>query len=1318
MSAVDPERQILYGLIAIQLKLVTLAHATRALAKWSAARELTLRQILVDQQLLDHAGAELVESVVSHRISLAGGDASQSLAMFVGSDALEALRGVLDQTLRPATPPEPTIAKIAPSASSSGASGNGWSEAAAGATEGHGDRIDESQHTFTVGGVLADQTGFEIVRSLARGGLGEVYVARDGRLNREVALKLIQQSQAGDPQSKARFLIEAEITGGLEHPGIVPVYALGENSDGRPFYAMRLVRGETLKARIRKVHRGGPRHGRPRELRQLLNHFVRLCDIVAYAHSRGVLHRDIKPSNVMLGKFGETLLVDWGLAKSIERTPEEQAEELREATLRPVSGSSVQGTLAGSALGTPQYMSPEQAMGQLDRLGPASDVYGLGATLYCIVTGVPPLAGITDVGEILRRVALGDIPPCRAVRPSAPSTLEGICKKAMAVQPEDRYSSALELSSDVESWLADEPVAGIREPLSQRLGRWERRHRTLLRIGALALLAVALVATAALVGVNRARQRAEERRREAITLGQIAETRKQESDLQRGALQRITSRLTFDRGLSLAKSGDRRAGLLWLARSLESVTDPDDPLQPAIRANLAGWSAMVDRLRDCVVHQGPVHAVAWSPTGRSVASGSDDCVVHLRDPVAFQAVCPPLVHAGPVRSVAYTHDGKILATASDDGAARLWNATSGLPRGEPLKHGGPVSSVAIAPDDATLVTASSDGLVRFWDVGTGQPRGRPLEHGKPLKSVLVAPDGKSIASIDEKGGALIWDIMTAKPRARLLNLPGTVWSLAFSPDGSKVVYGGDDRLPRLLDAFTGTVISSPSKSVHGSPILAVAYSHDGTKVATGSYDTACCVWKVPELTPLSPTMKQRGHVWAIAFSPDDSMLAAAADDNTAQLWDLATYRAANDPIPHQKPVHALAFSPDGRSILTGADDGAARVWQLGSDGGIGQPMKHSGQVRELVARPDGKVIATLSADGVVWLWDAVTTREIAHAAAHAPGPNFDLAFNPSGTVLVSCAIDGNIRLWNGVSLAPIGSPIRMTSWVRRVAISPDGAILAACDHAQRLGFWDLRTAKALVPLVALPRVATMLAFNSDSTRLAVGGTDGEVEMWDTARFRVVGAPMRHSGSIRSMAFSPDGSLLATASSDKTARLWNAQTSEPIGLPMQHRAYVWSVRFSPDGRHVLTGSFDGTARIWDSRTGSPLGEAMDLGDMIYDAIYNADASLVLTYGRSGVAQLWDPATARPVGNGFDCGEEIDAGAFLAGRPVIAVASRDGFARLWSVPTPLTGDPAHVAEQMTVITGTSLGDHDVVRLLDVSEWKSHRDALESQVKRASR
>lgn len=329
---------------------------------------------------------------------------------------------------------------------------------------------------------------FRILRPHARGGLGVVSVALDGELHREVAFKRIRDDHADDPESRARFLREAEITGGLEHPGIVPVYGMGTSSDGRPYYAMRLIRGETLGEAIAR-HRGTPAAksaGDTLGLRQLLRRFIDACNAVEYAHSRGVIHRDLKPSNVVVGKHGETLVIDWGLAKAVGRegVPQPPAEP----ALVPTVADS---TLAGSTLGTPGYMSPEQAAGRPELLGRASDVYSLGATLYCLLTGRPPFEG-GDLAEVLRRVTLGRFAPPRAVRPDIPPALDAICRKAMALRGSERYVSPKALADDIELWLADEPVGAWPEPVWVRSARWGRRHKPIMALGAAILVTTSL----------------------------------------------------------------------------------------------------------------------------------------------------------------------------------------------------------------------------------------------------------------------------------------------------------------------------------------------------------------------------------------------------------------------------------------------------------------------------------------------------------------------------------------------------------------------------------------------------------------------------------------------------------------------------------------------------------------------------------------------------------------------------------------------------------------------------------------------------------
>jgi len=367
---------------------------------------------------------------------------------------------------------------------------------------------------------------FQNKRPHARGGLGEVYLAHDTELNREVALKEIRAQYARDLYCRSRFLVEAEITGRLEHPGVVPVYGLGRYADGRPYYAMRFIQGESLKKTITAFHQ---RHAGSGDLttgeagvefRRLLGRLVVVCQTLEYAHSRGILHRDLKPGNIMLGPHGETLVVDWGLAKVMRRSASDPAVE---ETLTPGAGSGGAETAHGSALGTPMFMSPEQAAGRVDELGPATDIYSLGATLYQLLTGRPPFAGLSSP-EILRRVQAGEFPrpgdvagtngggtaegasttpPRRFVVPAA---LEAICLKAMSRDPAKRYASAAALATDIERYLADEPVQALVEPAAARFRRWWRKNPRLVGSVTAGLLVttLSLGAVAAIVSRNNA----------------------------------------------------------------------------------------------------------------------------------------------------------------------------------------------------------------------------------------------------------------------------------------------------------------------------------------------------------------------------------------------------------------------------------------------------------------------------------------------------------------------------------------------------------------------------------------------------------------------------------------------------------------------------------------------------------------------------------------------------------------------------------------------------------------------------------------------
>lgn len=337
---------------------------------------------------------------------------------------------------------------------------------------------------------------YHLTRLHSTGGLGRVWLATDPHIGREVALKELLSEQAAHPKTRARFLREAQITGQLEHPNIVPVYEVGECSDGgRPFYAMRFVRGMTLREAIQKeFDEEGAGRRWPRSRQKLLRALVAVSNAIAHAHSRSIVHRDLKPENIILGRFGELILLDWGLAKRLDDESESDPE--------PGTGDAgLTKTSAGSVLGTIAYMSPEQAAGKA--ADERTDVYGLGAILFEILTGRAPHGG-DNVLEVLREIIEGETPSAKSVNPQVPMGLDAICTKAMSKRSADRYASAREVVEDLERWLGDEAVTVLPDSPLRGLARWVRRHQGLAYTGTLALMVVVVISTLAAVWLSAA----------------------------------------------------------------------------------------------------------------------------------------------------------------------------------------------------------------------------------------------------------------------------------------------------------------------------------------------------------------------------------------------------------------------------------------------------------------------------------------------------------------------------------------------------------------------------------------------------------------------------------------------------------------------------------------------------------------------------------------------------------------------------------------------------------------------------------------------
>lgn len=459
MSTPQNDRNLLVGVLALQMDLVTQDQLILALQAWMLNKSCAIEQLLVDKGFIRGDSKDFLSSIAESHLRLHADKVQNSLAALSSLGSVRKKLAELEDSDIEATMVQADKIRLAEAST-------------------HPVVNVDHEPSVTFIETPSEVSGrFRILRPHARGGLGVVSVAEDTELHREVALKEIQAPHAEDSGSRTRFLMEAEVTGRLEHPGIVPVYSLGKTSTGNPFYVMRFIRGDSLKDAVAKLHSAKPMS--PDEqataIRKLVRRLIDVCNAIEYAHSRGVLHRDLKPGNIMLGKYGETLVVDWGLAKAVGR---QSVSNTDEATFIPVSSEGSTETRMGSVVGTRAYMSPEQATGQLDLLGPRSDVYCLGATLYCVLTGQPPIEkGTTE--EMLAAIRSGRIKSVREANPSVDATLAAICHKALAVVPTDRYESAASMADDLELWLTDQPVSAWKEPFLNRAGRWLRKHQTL-----------------------------------------------------------------------------------------------------------------------------------------------------------------------------------------------------------------------------------------------------------------------------------------------------------------------------------------------------------------------------------------------------------------------------------------------------------------------------------------------------------------------------------------------------------------------------------------------------------------------------------------------------------------------------------------------------------------------------------------------------------------------------------------------------------------------------------------------------------------------
>ncbi len=1054
---------------------------------------------------------------------------------------------------------------------------------------------------------------YQLLAEHGRGGLGRVVRAHDRYLGRTVAVKeLLRTSELGE----RLFLREAMITARLEHPGIVPVHEAGRWPNGDPFYVMKLVSGRTLKAVMAAAGSLGDRLA-------LLPHLIAVADAVGYAHSEGVVHRDLKPTNVLVGDFGETVVIDWGLARDL-RAPD--GATLPDGLPSTPGESTPAPTVTGRVIGTPQYMAPEQARGEA--VGTTADVYAVGAMLYELLAGHPPIEG-PSVQHLLDQVRSGPPAPLAACVSGVPADLEAIVVKAMARAPEDRYPTARELAADLKRFQTGQLVTAQRYGRWRLLRRWLVRNRTYVGMAAMALVATGVVAAGMLRSVFDDRRHAQQQRAQA------------EAEKARAVAGENKLILAQARG-SLAT--DPTTALAWIKHYPVSPVTAATIRGLVDEAEAAGVATQAWRIGD----DGP--GLALAPDGAWVASGGKDGYVTLRDTTSGGH--RRLGDGGrPITALAVAPDSATVYVGGADGQVRRIDVASG--RTAPIDLGqfdGPIAGLAVVADGTLVVKTPTEGWRQDHDTG----RLVPLFAGTtPLERLALAGDDRTaLVTIAHGADGKIRMWRAGVGPTVIATVAGMPAKLAVSADGRKVVVATSAAL-HLLDVPTGVV-----RHLADLPAEVNRIAIDPTQ------RRAAIVTKGPDVFLLDLATGalevKRGHtdgVYTAAFDGQGERMVTASDDGTVRIWDLPT-GDVRELRGHKDDVVTASISRDGRTVLSTSLDDTMRVWRI--DDRRTTVVGHLDDVRQIAPLGDDRVRVLTAGHGVqivdvdlrarqatVQLDDpaALTVRSAMSAdgqvafMVHGPrdvvqwkdgatrplrlpptGPKYTFARN--GGVL-GVDLDGRVWRQDGARTMTIAHASAGAS----VVADPAGDTAVIQD---RTGFRVIDTTTG-AEVASATRLRLGVAdgarawFVRGDCRIAIGGMSdvdtGGLRLWDPGTGAITPLADSEHAPLDLMS-SPDGRWLVGGVEKRALRLWDARTGAVVRTLGGHRDGVFGLAFSPDGQRLASASYDRTVRVWELATGE---------------------SRVLS---GHVGPVW--------------------GVTWLGRDRVASASADGTVRLWSVP----------------------------------------------------
>jgi len=1046
---------------------------------------------------------------------------------------------------------------------------------------------------------------YELLERIASGGMGVVYKARQLGLERIVAIKVLPFGAFTREEFVRRFQLEAGAAARLRHPNIVTIYEVGR-ADGYPFFSMEYVEGTTLAELVRN---GPIAHERAVRLVRAT------AEAIHYAHQQGILHRDLKPSNVLVDALDQPRVSDFGLARDLA-----DDSEL---------------TVTGQAIGSPNFMPPEQAEGRHADISPRSDVYALGAMLYYLLTGRPPFAADSAVAT-LRQVVQNEPVAPRLLNPSLPRDLETICLRCLEKEPSRRYSTAEEVAEELGRFQRSEPIVARPITLAERAWRSCRRRPAVASLLALLFVVIAAGFAATLWQWRRAQdnagrfaesvtrlelERAEDRLAQGETteaLASLAQILRREPE-NRVAAWRILSVLSqrnfirpdplviqddfVGRNSAFAQRGrwlvtatnNARVLQLWDTGDgikLERLIVCPEPVRVAsfrqngsqlVVATARGRVSVFD-VQDGSVVAGPhstgayIDRVLLSPDGRQILAhvsgpASDDWR-RARLLVLDTASGRVLRDEARTHWAAFSPDGRVLVTVEDP-VARLRDASTWEPLGKPLRHGARVNTAEFSPDSQRVVTTSADRTARLWRVPDGEQAGTSLRHTAQVLSAGFSPDGRRALTLDIASDGQLWDNVTGQSIGARFKLSKGFSLDSFTPDGSMLATCYQDKL-WLRDCATGELRAEVLNVGHR--LTRARFIGDGQRLLTSSFSGKAQFWKVPVARAPALRLSHRAELNGVAFNPDGSRVVTAAREGSSRVWDTRTGEPVSAPLAHESQVRHAAFSPDGRRVVTASADGTARVWELPEGKSIDPPLRH----RALIGCAN---------------------------------------FSPDGRWLVTASEDNTARLWDAETLHPVGEPLKHRDYVTWAAFSPRGNLVATVSHDNATRLWSVPDGIAVTAAMLHSNAVSFVTFSADGRRLATCSADRTARIWEISTGRPATPPLRHEAGVNTVQFDPRGRRVVTASEDGTARIWDALTGMAAARRLQHGEAVEWAEFSPDGRFIITGSSDHTARIWDAATGYPVADPLRHDGRVVSACWSPDGAVVATASYDRSARLW-------------------------------------------------------------------------------------------------